>query len=83
MISDVGHSFHVSVDQLCLWKNDHSSPLPIFNPAVCFFNVELYEFFIYIDINLSDISYANIFFYSVCCLFISLVVSLTMQKLFT
>ena len=32
---------------LCpLWKSVYSGPLPIFNWIVCFFSVELYEFFI-------------------------------------
>ena len=84
MISAVGRSFRVSVDQLYVFGKMTIQVLcPFFKPVVCFFNVELYEFFIYFGINLSDTSHANIFSHSVCCLFILLVVSLTVQKLFT
>ena len=31
----------------CLWKNAYSGLLPIFNQVVCFFDIELYELFIY------------------------------------
>ena len=43
---------------------------------ICF-NVVLYEFFVYLDINhLPDISFANIFSHSVSSLFVLLIVSL-------
>ena len=41
---------------------------PVFNWAVCFYEVELYEYFAYLDINpLSDILFANTFSHSVGC----------------
>ena len=47
-----------------------------------FFGVKLCEFLIFWDINpLSDKPFANIFFHSVGCLFILLIVSFLLQKL--
>ena len=47
-----------------------------------FFDIELYELFIFLDINpLWVISFANIFSHSVCCLFIFSMVSFAVQKL--
>ena len=64
-----------SVCLLC--KNAYAGLLPIF-----FFYIELYELYIYFGINpLSAISFANIFSYSVACLFILMLVSFSMQNL--
>lgn len=66
MISAVGRSSRVSVNQLCVsGKMTIQALCSFFKPGCCFFNVELYEFLIYFGINLSDISYANIFSHSV------------------
>ena len=47
-----------------------------------FFDVELYELFIYLDItSLSVISFANVFSHLVGCLFVVLMVFFTVQKL--
>ena len=55
-----------------LWKNVYSGPLPIFNWVVCVFLMLTVMSYLYIlDINLLvDISFANIFSYSVSCLFV-------------
>ena len=46
-----------------------------------FFDIELYELFIFLDINpLWVISFANIFSHSVCCLFIFSMVSFAQQR---
>ena len=51
MISAVGCSFRKSVDQLYVFGKMTIQVLcPFFKPVVCFFNVELYEFFIYFGI---------------------------------
>ena len=83
MISDVEHLFtcwlamymflgKVSIQVLC----------PFFNWVVCFFDVELYEFFVYSGYySLSDISFPNIFSYSVSNLFVFLIVSFSVQIL--
>ena len=43
---------------------------PFFSWIICFFAVELFEFFIYLHIDtLSDIWFANIFSYSIGCFF--------------
>ena len=56
---------------------------PFFNWVVCLPKVELCEFFIYLgDQTLSMVSFANIFSYMVGSLFILLMFSLAMQKLF-
>ena len=63
--------FHFLID-ICLF----------FNQVVCFFAVELYELFIYLDINpLLLISFANIFSHSVGWVFVLLMVSLAVLKL--
>ena len=55
---------------------------PFFNWIVCFLDIESYELFNILDINLlSDISFANIFSHSIGCLFMLLLVSFTVQKL--
>ena len=60
-----------------------SSSAHFFNQLVWFFGVELYEFFVCLDINpLSDISFANIFSHPVGGLFFLLIVSFTVQKHF-
>ena len=63
-----------------LWKNVYQIFCPFFDWVVClflfFFNIELYELFIFLNINpLSVISFASIFSYSIGCLFILLMVS--------
>ena len=84
-------TFHIHVDlgkmfsKVCvLWKNVFSEPLPIFFLIVCFFAVQLCEFFLYIlDISpLSDIWFTNIFSHSVGCLFL-LLISFVVQKPFS
>ena len=63
----------VSIQVLC----------PLFNWVVYLPGVELYEFFIYFgDQTLSDGSLANMFSHTVGSLFILMVVSFVMQKLF-
>ena len=74
----IGHLYvlfgEVSIPVLC----------PFFNCIVCLPGAQLYKFFIDIDINpLSDVSLANIFSYRVGSLFILLMVSVTVQKLFS
>ena len=63
----------------------NSLPLcPFFNWVICFFAIEFDEFLIFFNINpLSDILFANIFSYSIGCLFILLMVSFCVQKLFS
>ena len=57
---------------------------PLFHLVVCFFDVSCMNSWYILDLNhLSDISFTNIFFYSVCGLFILLIVSFTVQKLFS
>ena len=45
MTSDVEHLF-MRLLAICLWKNVYSDPVPIFKSDFCFFDVELYEFFV-------------------------------------
>ena len=54
---------------------------PFFNWLFVFFNVELHEFFVYLDINFLLDMFANIFSQLVCCLFLLLMVSFIVQKL--
>ena len=57
---------------------------PFFNWVLWVFVAELYDFFMYFGYNyLSDILFANIFSHSVGCLFILLMVSFAVQKLFS
>ena len=83
-------SFHIPVGHLCVFFGEISVLVfcPFINQVVCFFDVGLYELFIYIYIYfflvltvLSVISFANIFSHSVGCLFVLLMVSFAMQKL--
>ena len=47
-----------------------------------FFNIELYELFVYFGINPFSVAlFANIFSYSVGCLFVLFMVSFVVQKL--
>ena len=87
MINDVEHLFtcplalsdisfgKISVQVLCPFFK-----LVVFCCCCCLlfcFNVVLYEFFVYLDINhLPDMSFANIFSHSVSNLFVLLIVSL-------
>ena len=49
---------------------------------VFFFDIELQEVFVYLEIKpLSVASFANIFSHSVCCLFVLFMVSTAVQKL--
>ena len=64
-----------------LWRNVYLGLLPIFWLG-CFFNIELHELFIYLEINpLSVDSFANIFSHSEGCLFVFFLVSFAVQKL--
>ena len=76
---------HVPIDHLCLFlKNVYSSLLPIFKLGFLgFWGVLSCMSCLYIlDTNpLSVISFTNIFFHSVDCLFILLMVSFAVQKL--
>ena len=64
-----------------LWRNVYLGLLPIFWLG-CFFNIELHELFIYLEINpLSVDLFANIFSYSEGCLFVLFVVSSALQNL--
>ena len=66
---------------LCLLqKIVYSNPLPIFQSDCLLFDIELYFFF---SNNLSDISFAKIFSHSVGCLFVFLIVSFTVQKIYS
>ena len=89
IISDHEH-FFMNLLAICFssLENSYSDLLPFFNWifwGFCFFAIELYEFFKYIlDINtLSDIWFANIFSHSVGCLFILLMISFAVQRLFS
>ena len=52
---------------------------PFFNWDDSFFDMELYEFFIY-NLDIDPLSFANIFSDSVGCLFVLLIVSFTVQN---
>ena len=50
--------------------------------VLLFFNIELYELFVYFGINPFSVAlFANIFSYSVGCLFVLFMVSFVVQKL--
>ena len=50
--------------------------------VLLFFNIELYELFVYFGINPFSVTlFANIFSYSVGCLFVLFMVSFVVQKL--
>ena len=54
---------------------------PLFKLDYLVFSVELYKFFIYLDMNpLLGISFANVFSHSIGCLLVLLIVSFAMQK---
>ena len=56
--------------------------LPIFGFGCLFFNIELHELFIFLEINLLSIdSFTNIFSHAESCLFGLLMVSFALQKL--
>ena len=63
-----------------LWKNVYSDPLPIFNQMVSLLLSCMSSFFILVSNSLSDISFANIFFHSVDCIFTLLMISFTVWK---
>ena len=66
-----------------LWKNVSSGLCPFFYLVVCFLILSGMSSLYILDINLLlDILFANMFFHSVGCLFILLIISFTVQKLF-
>ena len=86
MVSDAEHIFmyllatckssleNMSIQFLC----------PFLNCIICFLILNCMSYLYILDINfLLDISFPNIFSHSVGCLFILLMVSFTVQKLFT
>ena len=75
---------YVSGLSLCPpWRSVCSSPFPFFNLVACLLGVESCEFFIYFgDQALSEVSLANMFSHIVGSLFILMLFSLAMQKLF-
>ena len=87
MISDVEHLFMYLFDHLCVFFGKMSIPIlcPFVNWIVWgFFLLSCMSSLYNLDINpLSDIQFANIFFYSVDSLFILLMVSFAVQKLFS
>ena len=59
-------------------------PLPFFNCVICFLAVEGVSFLYILDVNpLLDMSFMNIFSHTVGCLFVLLMVSFAIQKLFS
>ena len=65
---------------ICLWKTICSNSLPIFSQLFCFVLSCMSSLYT-LDINLSGRWFANIFFYSIGCLFILLIVLFVGQKL--
>ena len=82
IIRDVKHLFMYLL-VICTSGRKFISSAYFFTGFFAFFAIKLYKFFLYIlDINLlSDIWLANVFFYSVGCLFILLMISFAEQKL--
>ena len=76
-------SFHVPLGHLHAFYGKMSTQFffLFFNWVVGFFDVELYELFIYDGLYIMVVSFANIFSHSVGCLFILSVVSFAVQKL--
>ena len=73
MISDIEHLGHLYV---FFRKMSIQVLYPVFNKVVTFFVIEL-------DIShFSDIWFANIFYHSTGCIFISLILSFAMQRFF-
>ena len=60
-----------------------SDPLPIFKSGCLFFDVELYEFLYIFKVTPYQILFANIFSHLVGDLFMLLMVSFAMQRLFS
>ena len=80
MISYVGCTCWPSV--CLLWKNVYSILSPIFNWVVCFLILScMYCLYILDIIPFSIILFANIFSYSVDCLFILCIISFALQKI--
>ena len=67
IISDSEHLFMCFLAISCfLWRNEYSFPLPTFKLGSLFFDVEWYEcIFCILTYPLLDISFANIFSYSI------------------
>ena len=84
MTHDLEHLFmYLLAICMSLWKNVYSDPLLIFQLDY-FFILSCMSALCILDINLlSDILFANIFSHSVDCLFILLIVSFVIQKLFS
>jgi len=76
--------FHVPTGHLYVFFGKMSIPIfcPFFDWVIFFFfNMELYELFIYLDINPVLVKlFASIFSYFTGCLFILSMVSFTIQK---
>ena len=85
MISDVEHLFMCCWPSVCfLWKNVYSDPLPIFSQVVCFFILSCMSSLYIMDINpILKIPLVNTFSHSVGGLFVLLIVSFTVQKIFS
>ena len=80
MISDVEHLF-IYLLTICIFSGKclFSFSDYFLIGMLFFFDMELYEFFIY-NLDIDPLSFANIFSYSVACLFVLLKVSFTVQN---
>ena len=83
MTNDVEHLFIYHLD-VFFGKISVQFFCPFLNHIFCLFIIELFKFFMYLDISpLSSIWFANIFSHSIGSLFILLIVSFAVQKLFS
>ena len=81
-----GASLHVSAGHLNFFFRELSIQLlcTFYNWIICFMFVEVCELLYTLDVNLlSDLSFMNIFSHTVECLFVLLMVSFAVQKLFS